>query len=90
MNIGDLAKRVREDLSDAKILTLAEACNLQLTVVSDQLERLSTLKRQQRVLATLHADLASGPLHAVTLKTYTEKEWADEHSLASAPTNAPN
>ena len=90
MNIEDLARRVREDLSDAKILASGEACNLQLTVVSDQFETLSTLRRQQRVLATLHADLASGALHAVTLKTYTEQEWAAEHSLAPAPPNAPN
>lgn len=47
-------------------------------------------KRHQRVLGTLHADLASGDLHAVTLKTYTEQEWAAEHSLAPAPPNAPN
>lgn len=89
MNIQDLTQRVKEELPDAKILPSGEACNLHLTVVSAQFEGLSTLKRQQRILTTLHADIASGALHALTLKTFTEREWV-EHSLSSAPSKAPH
>lgn len=79
MNIDEVMIKVKEGLPDAQILPSGEACNLYLTIISDGFEGLSILKRQQRVLGTLHADLASGELHAVTLKTFTPGEWASCH-----------
>lgn len=76
MNFKDVAEKVRSGLPDARIIPSGEACSLHLTVVSAQFEGLNTLRRQQRVLATLQSDLATGHLHAVTLKTFTDQEWA--------------
>jgi acid stress-induced BolA-like protein IbaG/YrbA len=36
---------------------------------------MSAVKRHQTVYATLQAQIASGELHALTIKAYTPKEW---------------
>jgi len=60
---------------DAKIYITGEGCNLEIGVVSAQFAGLSMIKQHQAVMETLTAALASGRLHAVTLKTYTPEEW---------------
>lgn len=48
-----------------------EGCNLTITVISEQFADLALVKQHQGVMASLSAALASGRLHAVTLKTLT-------------------
>jgi acid stress-induced BolA-like protein IbaG/YrbA len=43
-------------------------------VVSDQFEGKRAVARQQMVYATLQDDIASGELHAISLKTFTPAE----------------
>ena len=44
---------------------------------------LSLVKREQAVLAPVSAWLATGQLHAFTVKTYTQAEW-DNRQVAAA------
>lgn len=60
---------------DAKVYIVGEGCNLEITVVSDQFAGLTMIKQHQGVMDTLTEPLASGRLHAVTLKTYTQEQW---------------
>jgi len=48
---------------------------LLITVVSEQFIDLALVKKQQLVMATLKEPLASGKLHAVSVKAYTPEEW---------------
>lgn len=50
-----------------------------LTVVSDVFNELSTLKRQQWVYSKLKSLILSGTLHALTMKTWTKKEWESQN-----------
>jgi len=43
-------------------------------VVSDAFEGLNTVKRHQKVFATVNEHIASGAIHALTLKTLTPDE----------------
>jgi len=47
-----------------------------LVIVSSQFEGLRTIKRQQMVYAALNAEIASGALHAVNMRTFTPAELA--------------
>jgi monothiol glutaredoxin len=47
-------------------------------VISSQFVDLSLVKKQQLVLATLKEPLASGKLHAVSVKAYTPDEWQEK------------
>ncbi|ATG89180.1 Grx4 family monothiol glutaredoxin [Methylomonas koyamae] len=60
----------------AKIAIEGQGCDLNITVVSDLFAEQPMIKQHQGVMATLSEPLASGRLHAVTLKTHTAAAWA--------------
>lgn len=66
---------VRQAVDDAKVIVEGQGCDLTLTVISDQFDGLPLVKKQQMVMATLKDPLASGKLHAVSVKAYTQNEW---------------
>ena len=47
------------------------------TVISDEFTGKSLLQRQRQVYACVDKELASGELHALSLKTYTKQEWEE-------------
>ena len=71
----EVEQLVRQGIPDAKVLVEGEGCDLLITVVSEQFIDLSLVKKQQLVMATLKEPLASGKLHAVSVKAYTPDEW---------------
>jgi len=66
---------VKKGISDALVIIEGEGCDLLITVVSSQFADLTLVKKQQLVMATLTEPLASGKLHAVSVKAYTPDEW---------------
>jgi monothiol glutaredoxin len=78
LSVGDVAELVQLGIADAKVMVEGEGCDLMVTVVSSHFSDLSALKKQQLILATLKEPLASGKLHAVSVKAYTPDEWADK------------
>ena len=73
----DVEQLVRQGIPDAKVLVEGEGCDLLIVVVSEQFTDLALVKKQQLVMATLKESLASGKLHAVSVKAYTPDEWLD-------------
>ncbi|MYL22743.1 BolA family protein [Vreelandella massiliensis] len=59
-----------------------EGCNFQVVAVGEVFEGLSPVKRQQLVYSALSDEIASGALHAISIKTYTPAQWEN------APENA--
>ena len=59
-----------------------EGCNFQVVAVGEAFEGLSPVKRQQLVYSALSDEIASGALHAISIKTYTPAQWEN------APENA--
>jgi acid stress-induced BolA-like protein IbaG/YrbA len=49
-----------------------------VTVVSPVFESLSTVKRQQLVYLHLQEQIASGAIHAVTMKTLTPQQFKQD------------
>ena len=72
---AQIEQLVQQDIPNALVLVQGEGCDLTITVVSDQFIDLTLVKKQQQVMATLTAPLASGQLHAVSVKAYTTEEW---------------
>lgn len=71
---AEVERLIKNDFPDATITIDGEGCNLSIDVVSVAFAGLSMVKQQQGVMATLSEVLASGRLHAVTLKTYTPEQ----------------
>lgn len=51
------------------------------TVVAQQFDGLSPVKKQQMVYATVSKQITSGEIHALTIKTYTPTEWTTASKL---------
>ncbi|WP_347988154.1 Grx4 family monothiol glutaredoxin [Methylomonas sp. AM2-LC] len=69
---------------DAEIHIIGEACNLEIIVISSQFADLPMLKQHQGVMHTLQTELASGRLHAVTLKTFTPEQWQAQQTKSNS------
>ncbi|MCF6217450.1 MAG: BolA/IbaG family iron-sulfur metabolism protein [Gammaproteobacteria bacterium] len=61
---------------ESEVLVSGEGCNFAVTIISKQFEGLSRVQEQKLVYATLSEQIASGEIHAVTIKAYTPEEWA--------------
>jgi len=52
-----------------------EGCNFQVTAVGNVFDGLTPVKRQQLVYGALSDEIASGALHAISIKTFTPTQW---------------
>jgi monothiol glutaredoxin len=75
---SEIIQLVELGFDDAKVTVEGEGCDLLITVVSAQFIDLTLVKKQQLVMSTLKEPLASGKLHALTVKAYTPGEWQDK------------
>lgn len=78
LSAQEVEQFVQQGIPDAKVLVEGVGCDLLIIVISEQFTDLSLVKKQQLVLATLKEPLASGKLHAVSVKAYTPNEWLDQ------------
>jgi monothiol glutaredoxin len=79
LSINEVELLVKKGIGDAEVIIEGEGCDLLITVVSSQFTDLTLVKKQQLVMATLTEPLASGKLHAVSVKAYTPDEWHALH-----------
>ncbi|MFA6051649.1 MAG: Grx4 family monothiol glutaredoxin [Methylobacter sp.] len=77
LTASEVAQLVQQGINDAEVMVEGEGCDLTITVVSPQFSELALVKKQQLVMATLKEPLASGKLHAVSVKAYTPDEWRE-------------
>jgi acid stress-induced BolA-like protein IbaG/YrbA len=70
-------------LSPADLVIKVDGSHANITVVSAVFDALSRVKKQQLVYAPLKELIASGELHAVSIKTYTPTEWQRQKKLAN-------
>ena len=73
-----------KEYPDAQIAIEGEGCDLSIRVVSERFAGLTMVKQHQGVMATLSEPLASGRLHAVTLKTFTPEQWQEQQPAPEA------
>lgn len=74
-----IAVRVRSALPDARVELNGEQCSFELLVVSEQLAGQDPVARQRLVLGLFAPELASGELHALSVRAKTPAE------IASSP-----
>ncbi len=75
LSAAEVSQLVQLGIPEAEVIVDGAGCDLLITVVSEQFSDLTIVKKQQLVLATLKEPLASGKLHAVSVKAYTPEEW---------------
>lgn len=80
MESREIEQRIATILGDAEVEVLGEDCDFTVTVISDEFNQLMPVRRQQLVLSGFTDVLASGALHALTVKAFTVEEWNQKYS----------
>ncbi|MDY6891819.1 MAG: BolA family protein [Pseudomonadota bacterium] len=76
MQADDVKQILEQQLEGCTVYTTGEGCDFQVTVVGELFAGLAPVKKQQLVYGCLNDLIASGAIHAVTIKTYTPEQWA--------------
>jgi BolA protein len=74
MESTEIKQRILAAYPDAQIETDGADCNFNVTIISDAFTGQSPLQRQRPVLALFKDDIASGALHALSVKARTPTE----------------
>lgn len=80
MDMPEFSRMIEEVLTDARATVTGDGSKFEAVVVSEAFEGLSTVKRHQRVYRIFSEQLASGAMHALTIKAYTPTEWDAAHN----------
>ncbi len=67
---------IRAGVPGAKVTVTGDGSHFEAVVVSEAFAGKSLLQKQRMVMATVNAQIASGELHALSIKTFTPDEWA--------------
>lgn len=85
MEIAEVRGLIEAGLPECQLFVEGEGCNFSVVVVAESFSGLTPVKRQQKVLDTVRAPLATGALHAISMKVYTPAEWQREAGTDNAP-----
>lgn len=77
MQAQEVKSLLEAKLTNTQVEVEGEGCNFQLYLISDELQALSPVKRQQQVYSHLQPQIADGSIHAVTMKFFTRAAWAE-------------
>ena len=75
MQPSEVKALLESRLEGCEFFIQGEGCNFQVTAVGDIFDGLTPVKRQQLVYGALSDEIASGALHAISIKTFTPTQW---------------
>ncbi|TCK07318.1 BolA family protein [Marinobacterium mangrovicola] len=76
MQAEEVKQIIESELDGCTVYTTGEGCDFQVTAVGECFAGLTPVKKQQLVYGCLTEQIASGAIHAVSIKTYTPAQWA--------------
>ena len=76
METSDVEQIIRAGLPGAQVQVTGDGSHFEAVVVSDAFAGLTPIKKQRLVMDTVRPQLASGELHALSIKALTPEEWA--------------
>ena len=78
MHADEVKQLVESQLEGCTVITAGEGCDFQITVVGEMFAGMSPVKKQQAVYACLNEQIATGAIHAVSIKTLTPAQWQEK------------
>ncbi|MBS9402068.1 BolA family transcriptional regulator [Halomonas sp. TRM85114] len=75
MQPNDVKTLLESRIDGCEFHIQGEGCNFQVVAISELFEGLSAVKRQQLIYGALTDEIASGALHAISIKAYTPAQW---------------
>jgi acid stress-induced BolA-like protein IbaG/YrbA len=77
METEAVAQLIREGIPDAQVEVSGDGSHFEAVVVSAAFENKSPIQKQRLVMDSVKPQIASGELHALSIKTFTPAEWAE-------------
>ncbi|MES9852879.1 MAG: BolA/IbaG family iron-sulfur metabolism protein [Candidatus Thiodiazotropha sp. L084R] len=74
MNEQELMNRIKGLYPDAEITVTGESCSFEVNVTSPAFADMKSLQRQRSILTLFNQEIASGELHALTVRAKTPQE----------------
>lgn len=75
MNADDVKTLIETGIPNSQVIVTGEEGKYEATVISDRFDGLSMVKEHQLVYSTVKEQIASGELHALSIKAFTTEEW---------------
>lgn len=79
METSEIKALIEQGIDGAEAIVTGDGGKYEATVISTAFEGLSMLKEHQLVYKTVNEHIASGELHALTIKAFTPEEWAEKN-----------
>ena len=81
MELSEIEKILKDALDLHEVHVKGEGSHFNIIAVSDAFNEMSRVKRQQAVDAPLADKIADGSMHAITIKTFSVKDWERERQF---------
>lgn len=79
MAVEEIKKVLQKQFPEAEVFVeSADDVHFQATIISDNFENKKLIERQKMVYACVGSRITSGEIHALSLKTFTKKEWSNK------------
>ena len=80
METAEIKQLIENGIENSEAIVTGDGGKYEATVISTAFEGLSMLKEHQLVYKTVNAQIASGELHALTIKAFTPSEWEEKNA----------
>ena len=74
MTEDEITSRIKTLYPEAVMEVAGADCNFELYIISENFNGMNTMQRQKPILALFKDELATGKLHALSIKAKTRKE----------------
>ena len=80
METSEIKQLIESGIENSEAIVTGDGGKYEATVISPAFEGLTMLKEHQLVYKTVNAQIASGELHALTIKAFTPSEWEEKNA----------
>jgi len=78
MQPEEIQKIIEAGIDNSQAIVTGDGSKYEATVISDAFDGMSMVKEHQLVYKLLNEYIASGAIHALTIKAYTPEEWSEK------------
>ncbi|MFZ5843498.1 MAG: BolA family protein [Pseudomonadota bacterium] len=80
VTVEALKARMQQAFAGEQVDVSGDGYHFQVTIISERFAGLRAVQRQQQVYAAVQDWIASGELHALSMRTFTPAEWVTASS----------
>ncbi|MEM7348481.1 MAG: BolA/IbaG family iron-sulfur metabolism protein [Chloroflexota bacterium] len=80
METSEIKILIENGIENSEAFVTGGEGKFEATIISPVFEGMTMVKEHQLVYATVNAQIASGELHALSIKAYTPGEWEEKNS----------